>query len=246
MDFKFQSADFGALVLGREILKKEPNATLELWVEQKNPPPPLTKGGKVVCEFDLWESALQKILSEITRFGRIGIFYDRKNVAAKEFCKILQVKKLTHKPQDKRAEKSPQFHVFETQVLHHMANEGCADTVEFRRLARKFLRHAKNAHCDTVFFTEAIFGEEKTRKILQHLAGTQMKVVVASDFAVSAIPKSRGANMDSRLQKEKRSITIHTSDTPEFTKIRAERILQTKLNASDIQERSGEQGIRKK
>ncbi len=230
MDFKFQSTDFGALVFGREVLKKNPNAVLKLWVGTP-PIPPSKEGRDIACESDFWETGLQKILSGLTHFGRIGIFYDRKNIAAKAFfCKDrFETCPYKCKEKDKRAEKMPQFHTFETQALHHLANEGLADTVEFRRLARKFLRHAKNAHCDTIFFTEAIFGEEKTRKILQHIAGTQMRVMVPNDF-IEILKQVQ----DDNKKNQKRSIKIHTGDDVEFTRKRAEEILRTKLRASNV------------
>lgn len=233
--------------MGREVLKSRPDAILEFWVGQETPSIPLTKGDKkddaperkpkdrrVLCESDLWEPAIQSIVGEITRFGRIGIFCDRKNTDAKEFfCQDrLKTCPYEYKPKDKRAEKSPRLSFFETQVLHHMANEGMADSVEFRRLARKFLRHTKHAHCDTIFFCEAIFGEGKTRKILQHLAGTQMKVVVPSDFVFLSITETA----PSQKQEIKRGITIYTEDSLEFTKKRAETILRTKLKDSDMKQ----------
>jgi len=218
MKAKFFSSDFGALVFGREVLIKDQSAELEFSVKDLG-----TKKKDFLSETDFWSISLEKIVAEKTKFGRIGIFYDRQNQAIQEFIKKIDLQKFNFERKDRRAEKIPQFIPFETQIICEMANEGWADTVEFRRIARKFFRKAKHSHCDTVFFPEVIFGEEKTKKILQHLAGTQMKVFTPRDFFWD-YPE---------LQKDgvttKRKITINTADDSEFTNLRAEKILCTKL-----------------
>ena len=110
-----------------------------------------------------------------------------------------------------------------------MANEAMADSVEFRRLARKYLRKAKHIHCDTIFFPEAIMGEEKTRKILQHIVGTQMKCVFVSDFVFE------NEEIKKKIKSsKKRNISIISGDDADFTGKRAEGILRTKLKQLSI------------
>ncbi|MCF7830592.1 hypothetical protein K9M41_01160 [Candidatus Gracilibacteria bacterium] len=218
MKAKFFSSDFGALVLGREVLVKYPEAELEFSVKDLG-----IKKKDFLGEIDFWSISLEKIVAEKTKFGRIGILYDRTNKEILEFIKKLDSQKFNFERKDRRAEKTPQFISFETQIIHHLANEGWADTVEFRRIARKFLRKAKNFNCDTVFFCETIFGEEKTKKILQHLAGTQIKIFTPNDFLLDH------PEFNQKTSNTKRKITIETGDKPEFTNLRAEKILRTKL-----------------
>ena len=215
----FLSSDFGALVFGREVLKKFPKAVLNFYVCTTD------AKEKAISEQDFWQAGIKKILAEETRFGRVGVFYDRKNVVAQEFVREDFSKFDFRTKETNRAEKTPRVNGFATQVLTKMANEGMADSIEFRRLARKSIRKAKHANCDSLFFCEAIMGEEKTKKILQHLAGTQVRVFVPSDFLVVENETSK-----------KREIKIHTGDEVAFTKKRAETILRTKLEKTVVVE----------
>ncbi len=216
MKKSFLSADFGALVFGREVLKKFPKAFLVFEVQKaiKNP-----------TECDFWEKGMHEILQSLTAFGRIACFFDRKNVSAKEFCENLDLKKYKYVPQKPhRAEKEARVSSVETQVLHEMANEGLADSVEFRRLARKYIRRAKNANVDTIFWLETIFAEEKTRKIIDHLTGSQIRNVFPVDFL----------SLDDVKEGAARSLEIHTGDDASFTHKRAEAILRTKIGKEDV------------
>jgi hypothetical protein len=213
MTLLFKGNDFGPFVLGRSILGRFPKADISFVIggdkEIKN------------SEESLWNTAIQKISTQHTRFGRIGISYDRKNKNAKDFCLTLSQSKIPYTPQDfSRAEQLPILSFFETQVLYEMANEGLADTVEFRRLARKFIRKIKHAHIDSILFLETIFGEEETKKILQHIAGTQIQVFVSSDFLA----------LEDIKEGKTRTIKITTEDDPDFTHQRAEEILKTKIS----------------
>ncbi len=227
MQIEFQSRDFGAFVLGREVLKRFPAAEVKFVVKKNiacegevtSPRLP----GVAIQEGDFWERALMQILDGGTRFGRIGIFFDRQDVEAKEFFTKLDVSKWKYSPIDRRAEKTPKISLFETQLIHHIADEGCADSVEFRRLARKYIRPAKHARCDVIFFPEAILGAEKTVKILQHIAGTQMKCRFVSEFVltdeiVKVVEKSK-----------KQKIEIESGDDGEFTRQRGEGVLRVKF-----------------
>lgn len=220
MQYSFIGNDFGVFVLGKVVLKKIPQAKISFFLEkEKN----ISKK-ELIKESDLWEKSFCKTLKQ-TRFGRIGIFYDRKNFEIPKFFQK-QINKIEtfeyHPKEKKRACQKPQITLFKTQILHEFANEGLSDSVEFRRLARKFIRQAKNANCDILFFPESIFGETKTKKILQHLAGTQRKILTVDDFleVFEAEPKAREIKI------------FQTQEDQKFVKLRAETILQTKLSES--------------
>ena len=205
----------GIFVLGRVILKQNPKVEMRFsrcsWGEVRDENDGITGA-------NFWESGLEYCV-EKTRFGRIGIFVERKNeVALKVFGEeVERFRDRSVESSDKRAEKKLSIRLFETQLIHEMALEGYGSSNEFRHIARKFIRQAKNANCDTVYFPEAIFGEESTQKALREIAGTQMKVITLADvFQVE-----KGAD-----QKQK----IEIADTfSEFEKKRAAEILQTKL-----------------
>lgn len=126
----------------------------------------------------------------------------------------------------KIAEAYSKMPLFPTQAIHHLALEGLADSVEFRRLARKEIRRAKQHNLKHLYFPEAIFANPKTKKILQHLAGTQLQIIT------SDIP----ATYHTRPTSDQRSITIY-HDLPEieFLKKRVETLLGTKLKAECFQ-----------
>ncbi len=213
MTHTFWSRDFGAFVFGRAILKKNPKAQLELHVAQ-------TGEKKGISENDLWEKGVQEILKSQTRFGRVGLFFDRGNSEASPFCNNVVKTKADYTPQEpRRAEKKAKFTPFQMQTLCSFANEGLSDSVEFRRLARKFIRPAKHAHCDTIFFLDVILGEEKTRKILQHIAGTQIKLFFPDDF----LGETKASTAKERV------IKIESGEENVFTRKMAEKILRTKL-----------------
>lgn len=112
--------------------------------------------------------------------------------------------------------------LFPVQALTHLANEGLADSVEFRRLARKYIRRAKQHNPAALFFPEAIFTDPKIKKILQQLAGTQLKVLTLSPEIESE-------------KSEKQSITIyHDLKNTDFLKTRAENLLGKKLKNTDF------------
>ncbi len=217
MSFCFWGTDFGPFVFGRSIFKHCKTADLSFWVQQNKDFNILDEKQKIFGESDFWESGLRKIILS-SRFGRVGIFYDRKNKKAPAFCAGVAALKFDYVPQNSRSEKNFFLSFFETQVVHEMANEGLSDTVEFRRFARKYIRRAKHAHCDSLFFLDAIFGEEKTKKILQHLAGTQIKIFTADDFLDNSF-----------FVPSKQKIEIKSGDDLYFTTKRAEAILRIKL-----------------
>ncbi len=213
MSDTFWSRDFGAFVFGRTLLKTDPNAQLEFNVAQAG-----TKKG--ASESDFWEKGMGEILKSHTRFGRVGLFHERTNKEAKDFCNGVAKTKRDYSPTDeKRARKTPELTAFQMQGVCALANEGLADSVEFRRLMRKVLRHAKHAHCDSIFFLDAIMGEEKTRSILKHLAGPQIKLFFPDDFMDMGKPST----------EKERKIKIESEDAEQFTRKIAEKILRTKL-----------------
>lgn len=225
MQFSFVGNNFGIFVLGRDILKQNPKSCVRFFL---NPAMPEEKTS--IKEQDLWHNAFKSLLKE-TRFGRIGIFLDRKNFEAADFFQeqINEIKTFEYSPKEKkRALASPQITIFKTQLLREFANEGLADSVEFRRLARKFIRSAKNAGCDLFFFPEAIFGETKTKKILQHLAGSQRQIFTVDEFL--------SINQDVSDSGVREIKIFQTSESVDFVKKRAQKILETKLPKSVFNE----------
>ncbi len=222
MKYTFFSDDFGAFVFGREIFKKNPTISLEFLVKKGSEEKPKDS----LCEQDFWNTAMRNLI-EKTRFGRIGIFFDRENFEAKEFfvSSNLEKMKKTYSPKNYRSEKDLQILIFETQVLKQMANENWADSVEFRRIARKFIRQAKHSNIDTILFADAILGSEITKKILQHLVGARIKCVFLSDCLGDEFFQKR---------EEKGSVKIVTGDDVEFTREVAEKVLRRKIGNTAI------------
>ena len=103
------------------------------------------------------------------------------------------------------------------ELLAAFANRGLSDTVEFRRLARKYLRPAKNKHCKKVFFLSGVLAEETTQRVLKHVLGTQVQPVFVTDF----LPEPG-------LGK-KQEISLFTDGDLERVHREAERFLHTKL-----------------
>ncbi|MBT3349474.1 hypothetical protein HN954_05100 [bacterium] len=222
MVFKFWGTDFGSLAIGRAILKKNPAAELEFFVGDSE-----KKEKNATHESDFWADAIREIFRGVTRFGRVAIIFDRKNLIAKNFTEKISVDP-KYSPQEKRrGEATPKIFPTPVSILAQMANEGFADSVEFRRLWRKFLRPLRHAHVDTIFFAEAIFAEEKTRQILQQICGTQIKCFFVTDF----LPENLFE------KSEKQSIKITTGDDIDFTRERAEKILRTKLGKNSFESR---------
>ena len=213
--YKIISNDLSAFVYGRKILKQNPQASIEFILqdgaEQSN------------TSEQFWNTALSDIAKNQTRFGRVGLIYDRKNKIAKKFVESFNFEALEYKAQEERAhtEKKLRITILETQILTEIANEGFADSVEFRRLARKQLRPLRHANIDTIFFFEDILSEEKTRKILSTIIGGQRKLMFPIDYFTPEIQETN-----------KRKIEI-ISDTEDelFLKNRAEQILKTQISS---------------
>jgi len=219
MKYIFFSDDFGALVFGREILKRNPMVELDFQVKTK-----VGKSlAKALCERDFWKTGMEESVQE-SKFGRVGIFFDRENFDAKNFFSTSNFSK-SYKPKNSRAEKNLQISTFETQILKTMANENWADSVEFRRIARKFLRQAKHANVDTIFFADAILASEVARKVLQHLAGPRIRCVFVTDFLGDEFFK---------VNKGKGSLKITTGDDVEFTREVAEKVLRKKIGKDSL------------
>ncbi|PID70599.1 hypothetical protein CSB37_00725 [bacterium DOLZORAL124_38_8] len=204
------SLDYSALVYGRKILKHIPTAHISFDLQNKS-----------LLSESLWKQAVEDIFQH-TNFGRIAFVYDRKNKSAQTWIEKLKVENLEYTPKHtSRCESLPKITYLETQVLAEMANEGLADSIEFRRLCRRQLRPLKHAHIDTVLFFDDILGEEKTRKIIQTILVSQIKAVFPVDFF----------DISDIQGHEKREISIKTNPSEQnFTKKRAQKILQTQLS----------------
>lgn len=211
--------NLGILSIGRKILGKNPKVFLSFFLEVEG-----EDDQNRIQEPSLWRDGLFLILSKVTRFGRVGVLFDRKNFEANDFFQNVDTSELNYQKKDKRGEEAPRVNIYQTQVLKAMALEGLADSVEFRRLARKSIRRAKNANCDTIFFPEAVFGEVKTQEILQQIAGRQLKVVTLCDCFEKEID----------LTKKQRIEIFYQNEDPVFLKKRAEALLKTKLKDESL------------
>lgn len=211
MSYCLKSQDWSALVIARKLIK--------LGVKDFE----ITLGApeNSFSLIEMWQKALDNSLQG-TQFGRIGFLYDESNQAAHDFCQNL--KSLNYKPKDeKRALKAPRYTIIPTQILKPMADCGWEDSVEFRRIARKYIRPLKHAHVDTLILLEPIFADEKIQKVIQHLAGTQIKIITPVDFWE---PIS--------LSEENDSVKIMTFYSREKTQDQAKRLLKRKVSKEDI------------
>lgn len=228
---KFWGKDFGIVALA----KNYPAEKFMIKISRDLP------NGEIIQESDFWIPAIKNIVEEKTKFGRIGILYNRKNKEAGSFCQKLVNEKFDYKQKNTRSEKSAKFSFIEMQVLSEMASEGLSDSVEFRRLLRKSIRNAKHLHLDSILFLEAIFAEKRTRQIITKMAGTQIKVYFVTDFLNLKSELNMTANSPLRKgvggiseNPAKKIFKIETDDNLEFTKSRAEQILERNLKESNI------------
>lgn len=133
------------------------------------------EAGKDIAE--LGPTMAEYLLSQ-TRFGRIALIEEPHSPWASSYKDLLTQ---DYKPTDKRAEAGLQLTNIKAPGLSALAAEGLGDSVEFRRLARKYVRQAKSAHCDVIFTSSPFFADGRTQKVLQHIAGTQIKVCTWGD-----------------------------------------------------------------
>ena len=92
-----------------------------------------------------------------------------------------------YQPKDTKRAGKLSIKGFSHQILVELASEGIADSVEFRRLARKFIREIKNANCDILLWNDVILGEKKTAKILQKICGSQLKCVFMTEICTNKV-----------------------------------------------------------
>lgn len=193
--YHLAGTDYGIFVFGRAILAKNPTAHLTFFYKVDS-----SSGENVLTESQAWPNATEKLLPD-------GVLFDHHRQDILHWSTDLGIQ------------------AFPAQALHHLAEEGLADSVEFRRLARKFIRQAKTHNCRSLFFPEAIFADPKTQKILQHLAGSQLKIQTPKLPATKTPPSTT----------DSRSITVyHDQADITFLKARAEKLLGTKLKITDF------------
>jgi len=191
------SNDNAALVLARAILKQEPKSSLQVFL-----------GGDVPAEAfvvpNIWN-----ITQELTKkYTRLGVVFDGDSDEEISFVKNM----------------GEMAFPVEYELLSTFSNRGLADTVEFRRLARKYLRAARNAHCDGILFLSGVLAEESSRKILAKMAGTQTKALFVTDF----LPK------ELLVATDKQSIEIFTDQESERVHGEAEKFLHMKLGKGTV------------
>ena len=83
---------------------------------------------EIIQESNFWLPLIKNV-TEKTKFGRIGIFYNRRNQEAINFCNELVNQKSNYQQKNPRAEKSVKFSLIKMSILHEMANEGLSNTV---------------------------------------------------------------------------------------------------------------------
>lgn len=175
-------SDLGILCLGRQILKRQPTAEI-IFEKDENALP----------DVSLDQLCMQNILSQ-SRWGRVMVLVDQRNQALFSHWSQFAWDFDIYIPQDKRAQNSPQIKIQSTPVLHSMAEEGWGKSVEFNRIARKYIRIAKSHCVDTLFWPELIYGEESTLKNLQRLAGSQIRVLTPA--LLYQVPESSSPHRD--------------------------------------------------
>ncbi len=212
MSIEITGSDFGVFVLARHLLRQHQALSIRMHIDPKTSPQ---------TQETLYAPLMQKAIQE-TPFGRIGLFYERSNQIAAQW---IEKNKTTfpYQPRTKRSQTHVCFTIQATPILLSMIHEGIHDSVEFRRLARKHIRPFKNAHCDTIVFFDSLFGDEKARSILSHIAGKQIRLLFPDDV------------FDPLVKSEsKRNLSITSFEPLDFTQKRAESLLKTKLSPSSF------------
>lgn len=187
------SSNNAALVLAREIFRREPKSAIQIFLGGEKP-----QG--VFSVSDLWKTAIEQ---SIQTYSHLGIAIDGAKDGERESVASCDEKVFN----------------FEYELLSSFAERGLADTVEFRRLARKYLRPARNAHCDGVLFLSGILASESSRKVLAKMTGSKVKTVFVTDF----IPK------EVCVPAEKQRVEIFTNQDEIRVHQEAEKILRMKL-----------------
>ncbi len=193
------SSDNAALVLARAILRKEPKVALQIFLGKTHP-----EG--VFSVSDFWKIALEKAEK---KYKRLGIAVDVANDEENSFL------------QGAGESVFPVRH----ELISFMANRRLADTVEFRRIARKYLRPVRNAHCDGVLFLSGILADEEAGKILTKTLGSQSEPIFMTEF----LPE------EWFIAAGKQSIEIFTDQNVERVHAEAEKFLHTKLAKEVVQ-----------
>ena len=205
MQLKFAGDDGGVFVFGQRVLRHSPTANLALYFKA----PDIPKGA--LTESQLWDLGFEAA-EETRKSGEIGIFVDRQNLELMTWAKTQSAT------------------LFPCFLLKSFIEEQYSDSVEFRRLARKFIRSAKMSHMSTLFFPEMLFADTKTERILQHLAGSQTKIVTLGNaLREISIPKSPTRVLD---------IYLPASETFIQTPSRLEKFLGTKIQTENLHYRS--------
>lgn len=187
------SVDNAALVLARAVLRREPKVEMKIFLGGSRP-------ADSFSAIDTWNMAIE---TATQKYVRLGIAVDRasdeENSFLQSYCKNI-------------------FSI-DYELLSSFANRGLSDTVEFRRLARKYLRLARNAHCDGVFFLSGILADEACCKILAKTLGARINPIYVTDF----LPESFF------ISGEKQKIEIYADQDEDRVHREAEKFLHMKL-----------------
>lgn len=187
------SSDNAALVLARAILCREPKVEMRISLGGSRPKDSFSVP-------DTWNMAFE---TATQKYVRLAIAWNKANDEENMFLQTCCKKA---------------FDV-DYDLLSSFANRGLSDTVEFRRLARKYLRSARNAHCDGVLFLSGILADESCRKVLAKTLGTQIKPIYVTNF----LPESFF------VPAERQRIEIFTDQDENRVHREAEKFLHMKL-----------------
>ena len=171
----------------------------------------------------LWGKAAQKAL-EVTRFGRVGFLYDEENQEASDFVSSFQPGTEYNSEKKSRLLKDPSLTSYPTQILCPMAELGWESTVEFRRIARKYIRPIKHAQVDTLILMDPFMGAESVSRVMKHLVGTQIQIITLSDVFELSGEKT-----------EEDVIKIKSNYPVKKIQKQSQRILKRKVSVNDIE-----------
>ncbi len=231
--------DYGVVALGRQLWLADATTSLTL---VHTPTQPLPTSSHRPSQQLLFPALLAHAVSLLTT-GRIAIAAGRPSLPDFSLDEALKDKLATQwqkqqlrltKRQKRRQRFTPKLTVTPQALpaLDTLADEGLADSVEFRRLARRYLRPLRHAHCQLVVFPQAIMATEAPRRLLQHIAGTQLQVVTLADLPPSTLldhlPQLPTSPDTPRCR-------VFSADQPHFVRQRCQTILRTQLAQGAVQ-----------
>ncbi|MCB9809414.1 hypothetical protein H6771_00335 [Candidatus Peribacteria bacterium] len=192
----------GALALGRRATQHDLSLALEVGIGCSLP--------GALTEQSFWPAAIAAALTT-DRSGHIALLYDHHRTDG-----IAALQETL----------SPAVQLAPTRGITHLAEEGLSTTVSFTRLLRPVLRRIRQQGATTVLCLHGIFADARTERVLQRVAGTQLRVVTL------------GPALEQWAAQQTRSsgpLTLHTTLSPKWTHHRAQQLLQRQIPMSALQ-----------